>query len=121
LASSTCRDRDRASCCNRSPRRTCRTRLSPSAPRASIDIGYARLRCNRITYVAELGYELNIPAEQAVLVYDRVVEAGKDFGLRHAGLRALGSLRMEKGYRDDGHDIDHTDDAYEAGLGLSST
>ncbi|MDH3819375.1 MAG: FAD-dependent oxidoreductase, partial [Myxococcales bacterium] len=83
-----------------------------------IDIGYARLRCNRITYVGELGYELNIPAEQAVHVYERVVEAGKNFGLRHAGLRALGSLRMEKGYRDYGHDIDNTDDAFETGLGF---
>jgi 4-methylaminobutanoate oxidase (formaldehyde-forming) len=83
-----------------------------------IDIGYARLQCNRITYVGELGYELNIPAEQAVHVYERVVEAGKNFGLRHAGLRALGSLRMEKGYRDYGHDIDNTDDAYETGLGF---
>jgi glycine cleavage system aminomethyltransferase T/glycine/D-amino acid oxidase-like deaminating enzyme len=83
-----------------------------------IDIGYARLQCNRITYVGELGYELNIPAEQAVHVYERVVQAGKDFGLRHAGLRALGSLRMEKGYRDYGHDIDNTDDALETGLGF---
>ena len=84
----------------------------------SIDIGFARLQCNRITYVGELGYELNIPAEQAVHVYDRVVAAGEDFGLRHAGLRALGSLRMEKGYRDYGHDIDNTDDAFETGLGF---
>jgi len=83
-----------------------------------IDIGFARLQCNRITYVGELGYELNIPAEQSVHVYDRVVAAGKDFGLRHAGLRALGSLRMEKGYRDYGHDIDNTDDALETGLGF---
>jgi 4-methylaminobutanoate oxidase (formaldehyde-forming) len=83
-----------------------------------IDIGYGRLQCNRITYVGELGFELNIPAEQAVHVYERVVEAGKGFGLRHAGLRALGSLRMEKGYRDYGHDIDNTDDPYEAGLGF---
>ena len=84
----------------------------------SIDIGYARLQCNRITYVGELGYELNIPSEQAVHVYDRVIEAGEDFGLRHAGLKALGSLRMEKGYRDYGHDIDNTDDAFETGLGF---
>jgi 4-methylaminobutanoate oxidase (formaldehyde-forming) len=83
-----------------------------------IDIGYARVQCNRITYVGELGYELNIPAEQAVHVYERVVAAGGEFGLRHAGLRALGSLRMEKGYRDYGHDIDNTDDAYETGLGF---
>jgi 4-methylaminobutanoate oxidase (formaldehyde-forming) len=81
-----------------------------------IDIGFARALCNRITYVGELGYELCIPAEQAVHVYDRVVKAGKNFGLRHAGLRALGSLRMEKAYRDYGHDIDNTDDAYETGL-----
>jgi 4-methylaminobutanoate oxidase (formaldehyde-forming) len=47
-----------------------------------------------------------------------VVEAGKNFGLRHAGLRALGSLRMEKAYRDYGHDIDNTDDALETGLGF---
>jgi glycine cleavage system aminomethyltransferase T len=83
-----------------------------------IDIGFARLLCNRITYVGELGYELCIPSEQAVHVYDRVVEAGKGFGLCHAGLRALGSLRMEKAYRDYGHDIDNTDDAYETGLGI---
>jgi len=83
-----------------------------------IEIGFGRVMCNRITYVGELGYELNIPAEQAVHVYERVVEAGKDFGLRHAGLRALGSLRMEKGYRDYGHDIDNTDDALETGLGF---
>jgi glycine cleavage system aminomethyltransferase T len=84
-----------------------------------IDIGFARVQLNRITYVGELGYELNIPAEQAVHVYDRVVEAGKSFGLRHAGLRALGSLRMEKAYRDYGHDIDNTDDPYEVGLSFA--
>lgn len=84
-----------------------------------IDIGYARLRCTRITYVGELGYELCIPAEQAVHVYERVVAAGAARGLRHAGLRALGSLRMEKAYRDYGHDIDNTDDPYEVGLGFA--
>ncbi|MCA9986355.1 MAG: aminomethyltransferase family protein, partial [Anaerolineales bacterium] len=65
----------------------------------------------------ELGYELYIPAEQATHVYDQVVAAGAQFGLRHAGLKALASLRMEKGYRDYGHDIDNTDDPYDVGLG----
>ena len=83
-----------------------------------IDIGYARVLCVRITYLGELGYELYIPADQAVHVYDKVVEAGAKFGAMHAGLRALGSLRMEKGYRDFGHDLDNTDDPYETGLGL---
>ena len=84
-----------------------------------IDIGLARVTCVRITYVGELGYELNIPAEQATHVYDLIVEKGKAYGLRHAGLKALASLRMEKGYRDYGHDIDNTDDPYEVGLGFA--
>ncbi|MFM1847831.1 MAG: hypothetical protein RL417_1305 [Pseudomonadota bacterium] len=84
-----------------------------------IDIGFARVLCIRITYLGELGYELYIPAEQAVHVYDLIVEAGQRFELRHAGLKALSSLRMEKGYRDYGHDIDNTDDPFEAGLGFA--
>ena len=84
-----------------------------------IDIGFARVLCMRITYVGELGYELYIPAEQAVHVYDLIVAAGEAVGLRHAGLKALGSLRMEKAYRDYGHDIDNTDHLDEVGLGFT--
>jgi len=82
-----------------------------------IDMGYARVLCVRITYLGELGYELYIPTEQATHVYDRIVGAGSSFGLRHAGLKALASLRMEKGYRDYGHDMDNTDNIFEVGLG----
>ncbi len=84
-----------------------------------IDMGFARVLCIRITYVGELGYELYIPSEHATHVYDLIVEAGEQVGLRHAGLKALGSLRMEKAYRDYGHDIDNTDNPYEAGLGFA--
>lgn len=84
-----------------------------------IDIGFARALCVRITYLGELGYELYVPTEQATHVYDRITEAGTHFGLRHAGLKALASLRMEKGYRDYGHDIDNTDSVLEAGLGFA--
>jgi len=83
-----------------------------------IDIGYARVLCVRITYLGELGYELHVPTEQATHLYDRIVEAGPAFGLRHAGLKALASLRMEKGYRDYGHDLDNTDSLLEVGLGF---
>jgi 4-methylaminobutanoate oxidase (formaldehyde-forming) len=86
---------------------------------AEIDIGFARALCIRITYLGELGYELYIPAEQAVHAYDRLVAAGQAAVLRHAGLKALSSLRMEKGYRDYGHDIDNTDTVLEAGLGFA--
>jgi 4-methylaminobutanoate oxidase (formaldehyde-forming) len=84
-----------------------------------IDIGFARVLCIRITYLGELGYELYIPAEQALHVYDRLVEAGAKVGLVHAGLKTLASCRMEKGYRDMGHDIDNTDTVLEAGLGFA--
>ena len=84
-----------------------------------IDIGYARVLCVRITYVGELGYELYIPSEQAMHVYEALVSEGKKHKLVHAGLMALGSLRLEKGYRDFGHDIDNTDNPFETGLGFA--
>ncbi|MBK7469633.1 MAG: GcvT family protein [Betaproteobacteria bacterium] len=84
-----------------------------------IAIGFARVLVLRITYLGELGYELYIPAEQATHVYERIVAAGRGVGLRHAGLKTLASCRMEKGYRDYGHDIDNTDSVLEAGLGFA--
>tara|TARA_B110000093_G_scaffold171318_1_gene201207 strand:- start:470 stop:1510 length:1041 start_codon:yes stop_codon:yes gene_type:complete len=95
------------------------TEAFPFRTARDIDIGLARALCVRITYVGELGYELYVPCEQAVQVYDLLVEAGKRHGLKHAGLQALGSLRLEKGYRDYGHDLDNTDNAYATGLGFA--
>jgi len=73
----------------------------------------------RITYLGELGWELYAPAERTVEVWDAVLAAGEAHGIRPAGLRALSSLRMEKGYRDHGHDIDNTDGVYAVGLGFA--
>ncbi len=84
-----------------------------------IDIGSATVLCVRITYLGELGYELYVPADVAGSVYDRVVAAGESHGLTHAGLKALGSLRLEKGYRDYGHDIDNIDTVLDVGLGFA--
>ena len=81
-----------------------------------IDVGYARVRASRITYVGELGYELYIPSEFAQSVYDEIAGAGARFGLRLAGYHALNSLRMEKAYRHWGHDISDEDTPLEAGL-----
>jgi glycine cleavage system aminomethyltransferase T/glycine/D-amino acid oxidase-like deaminating enzyme len=84
-----------------------------------IDLGFARPLAVRITYVGETGYELYLPTEQAVGAYEELLAAGAAVGLRHAGLRALGSLRLEKAYRDYGHDIDNTDIVTEAGLAFA--
>ena len=91
----------------------------PYRAAAEIAIGFARVLCVRITYLGELGYELYVPTEQAAHVYDLVVEHGRGCDVRHAGLKALASLRMEKAYRDYGHDVDNTDTVDEAGLGFA--
>ena len=70
----------------------------------------------RVTYVGELGWELHMPTEVAVTVYEALMAAGQDLGLVNAGYRAIETLRLEKGYRAWGSDIgpDHT--PVEAGL-----
>ena len=70
----------------------------------------------RVTYVGELGWELHLPTEYAVNVYEALMQAGAAHGLQNAGYRAIETLRLEKGYRAWGSDIgpDHT--PVEAGL-----
>jgi 4-methylaminobutanoate oxidase (formaldehyde-forming) len=84
-----------------------------------LDVGYATVRATRITYVGELGWELYVPVEFAVGVFERLVEAGTDLGLRHAGYYAIDGLRLEKGYRAWGRELSPDINAYEAGLGFA--
>ena len=84
-----------------------------------VEIGYARVRAQRITYVGELGWELYMPTEFAAHVYETLVEAGRPLNLRPAGYHAMDSLRCEKGYRHWGHDITSIDTPVEAGLGFA--
>jgi len=84
-----------------------------------IEIGYARVRAQRITYVGELGWELYMSSEFAAHVHEEVTRAGVAFGLKPAGYHAMDSLRVEKGYRHWGHDITACDTPLEAGLGFA--
>jgi glycine cleavage system aminomethyltransferase T/glycine/D-amino acid oxidase-like deaminating enzyme len=84
-----------------------------------IDVGYALPLAFRITYLGELGYELYIPTEFAVHVYDLLKEAGEDLGVVNIGMQALNTTRIEKAYRDYGHDMDNADTPLEAGLGFA--
>ena len=84
-----------------------------------VDIAGVEVLAIRITYLGELGWELYAPASRAGEVWDAVLAAGAAHGIRPVGLKALSSLRMEKGYRDFGHDIDNTDDVYGVGLGFA--
>ncbi len=91
----------------------------PFGTSREIEIGGARVRASRITYVGELGWELYISTEFAIHVFDRIVAAGARFGLKLAGLHAMDSLRIEKAYRHWGHDIGDEDTPIEAGLGFA--
>jgi glycine cleavage system aminomethyltransferase T/glycine/D-amino acid oxidase-like deaminating enzyme len=96
------------------------TERVPFRSSCEIEIGFARLLLVRLTYMGELGYELYIPTEYSHTVYDALVAGIEAQGvpLVHAGLMALESLRLEKGYRDFAVDIDNTDTPLEAGLGF---
>jgi len=84
-----------------------------------IHVGYAPVLAARVTYVGELGWELHIPTEYAAGLYDDLREVGRDLGFRPIGLSAMNSLRLEKGYRDMGVDIDNTDTPLSAGLAFT--
>lgn len=96
------------------------TERVPFRASCEIDIGYLRVLIVRVTYMGELGYEIYIPTEYSHTVYDALIAGIKSQGvpLVHAGLMALESLRLEKGYRDFAVDIDNTDTPLQAGLGF---
>jgi 4-methylaminobutanoate oxidase (formaldehyde-forming) len=91
----------------------------PFGTSQEIDVGYATVRATRLTYVGELGWELYVPVEFAVGVYERLHEAGRDLGLADAGYYAIESLRLEKGYRAWGRELTPDVNPYEAGLAFA--
>jgi len=91
----------------------------PFATIRDIEIGYQQAKALRISYTGELGWELYIRTEYALPVYDALVEAGAEFGLRHCGYHALNSLRIEKAYREWSHDMGPEDALLDAGLAFT--
>ena len=88
----------------------------PFGDSREIDLGFATVRATRLTYVGELGWELYVPAEFAVGVFELLEGAGREHRLAHAGYYAINALRLEMGYRAFGPELGPDYNPVEAGL-----
>jgi dimethylglycine dehydrogenase len=76
---------------------------------------FSPVRALRLNFVGELGWELHHPIEHQRRLYEALTEIGKDYGMACCGMRALNSLRLEKGYRG-AAELTGEDTPLEAGL-----
>ena len=81
-----------------------------------INVGYAPVNAMRVNFVGELGWELHHPMEYQNHIFDKLMEAGKDLGLKPYGIRAMNSLRVEKSYKLVGTELSIEYSPYESGL-----
>ncbi|MDH4062449.1 MAG: aminomethyltransferase family protein, partial [Aquincola sp.] len=83
-----------------------------------LDLAFAPVLALRVTYLGELGYELHVPVEYALHLYERLWAAGQAHGIANVGYRVVNTLRLEKQYLVWGSDITPDYNPYEAGLGF---
>jgi len=83
-----------------------------------ININGVKVLAQRVSYAGELGWELYIPNNRATMVWDMLIEAGKEFDMELGGYKVLDPLRLEKGFKYFTTDITPTTTPYEAGLGF---
>ena len=81
-----------------------------------ISVGTTSAHTMRVNFVGELGYEFHHPIEQQVALFDLLMEAGKEFGIRPYGIKAMSSLSIEKSYRLIPRELSIEYSAYESGL-----
>jgi glycine cleavage system aminomethyltransferase T/glycine/D-amino acid oxidase-like deaminating enzyme len=84
-----------------------------------IDVGYARVRAARMSYVGGPGYELTVPTDQCLTLYEAFWSAGAELGLKDAGYYTIDALRIEAGRRAWGAELGPDDTPWEAGLGYA--
>jgi glycine cleavage system aminomethyltransferase T len=89
----------------------------PFSTMKEIDVGYARVRAARMSYVGGPGYELYVTADQCLTLYDALWAVGSEFGLRDAGYYTIDALRIEAGRRAWGAELGPDESPWEAGLG----
>ncbi|MDC6448314.1 FAD-dependent oxidoreductase [Alphaproteobacteria bacterium] len=81
-----------------------------------IDVGLAPSMAMRMNFVGELGWELHHPIEYQNHIFDKLMSAGEEFGIKPFGIRAMESLRIEKTYKLIGTEMSIEYAAYESGL-----
>ena len=81
-----------------------------------ISVGTTTAHALRVNFVGELGWEFHHPIEQQVALFDQLMAAGKEFGIRPYGIKAMGSLSIEKSYRLVARELSIEYSAYESGL-----
>jgi 4-methylaminobutanoate oxidase (formaldehyde-forming) len=84
----------------------------------TIHVNGIEIWAQRVSYVGELGWELYIPVERAMLVWDALLKVGEEVGIEVGGYKVLDSLRLEKGYRYYTADITQLETPYEGGVGF---
>ncbi len=81
-----------------------------------ISVGVATAHALRVNFVGELGWELHHPIEMQAYIFDKLMEAGAEFGIKPFGIRAMVSMAVEKSYRNMGRELSIEYNAYESGL-----
>ncbi|HER25861.1 MAG TPA: FAD-dependent oxidoreductase [Rhodospirillales bacterium] len=81
-----------------------------------INVGLAPTLAVRVNFVGELGWELHHPLEYQNHIFDAVMKAGKDLGIKPFGIRAMDCLRLEKSYRLVGTELSIEYAPFESGL-----
>ncbi|HEX7107696.1 MAG TPA: FAD-dependent oxidoreductase, partial [Aestuariivirga sp.] len=82
----------------------------------AISVGHTSCHALRVNFVGELGFEFHHPIEQQVALFDLLMEAGKEFGIRPYGIKAMSSLSIEKSYRLVPRELSIEYSAFESGL-----
>ena len=81
-----------------------------------VKIGAAETLAIRVNFVGELGWEIHSPIEVQNHIFDTLMDAGKDLGLKPFGIRAMDSLRIEKSYKLIGTELSIEYAGYESGI-----
>ena len=86
-----------------------------------ISVGHTSAHALRVNFVGELGWEFHHPIEQQNALFDLLMDAGKEFGIRPYGIKAMSALSIEKSYRLIPRELSIEYSAYKSGSTASFT